>query len=95
MPLAGAGADSVYLGVCKETVFVSFRDTGVGLQYDIACHLCLCVCMTEAETIGNPVSAELCVLFLPINGYLTSCRDVCICGCLSKGQEVLHGFGAM
>lgn len=51
--------------------------------------------MTEAETIGNPVSAELYMLFLPINGYLTSCRDVCICGCLSKGQEVLHGFGAM
>lgn len=35
MPLVGAGADSVYLGVCKGTVFVSLRDIGVGLLYDM------------------------------------------------------------
>lgn len=34
MALAGAGADSVYLGVCKGTILVSFRDISVDLWYD-------------------------------------------------------------
>lgn len=34
--------------------------------------------MIEAVTTGNPLFAEVCRLFLTINGYLAICRDMCV-----------------
>lgn len=83
MALDGDGADSVYIGVYKGTVFASFRETVVGLfsmtpvcRYPCLLFVPVCVCMIEAVTIKNPVPAELCILFLPINGNFSICRDV-------------------
>lgn len=43
----------------------------------VSARMCLCVYMTEAVTTGTPVSVDIGMPFLPINGYFGLCRGVC------------------
>lgn len=81
MPLAwaGAGAISAYLGVCKGTDICIFSGMPVCRHpcLLVSARMCLCVYMTESVTAGTPVSVDIDMLFLSINGYFAICRDVC------------------
>lgn len=71
----------ILVSIKEQYLHLSGRQLWVFSMTPVCRYPCLlfvpvCVCMTEAVTIKNPVPAELCILFLPINGNFSICRDV-------------------